>query len=291
MVQKGKKEKKILQKLFNSYLLMIIDEESFEEQSQIRVSRLKVFILSMLFLGMFSGLVFSFIAYTPLKTYIPGYDSSELRKKAIQNLFLTDSLITLYNQNILYLNSIRESLTEEISFQESEIFYEPQDENTKAQQFFSKPILEDSLLRAFVIQQDKYSPKVNGESEINTFLFPPVLGPISNPFNIDESHYAVDIVVEENTPIKSIADGTVIFSEWTAETGFVIILEHNLGILSVYKHNESLSKQQGDAVLGGEVIAIAGNTGELSTGFHLHFELWIDGYPMNPENFFNFSKE
>ena len=122
-------------------------------------------------------------------------------------------------------------------------------------------------------------------------MFSPVLGPISNPFNIDESHYAVDIVVEENTPVKSIADGTVIFSEWSVETGFVIILEHNLGILSVYKHNESLSKQQGDTVLGGEVIAIAGNTGELSTGFHLHFELWIDGYPMNPENFFNFSKE
>ena len=291
MVQKEKKSKKILEKLINPYLVMIIDEESFEEQIQVRISRLKVIFLGLLLSGIFSGIIFISIVYTPLKTYIPGYDSSELRKKAVQNLFLTDSLINLYNQNILYLNSIRETLTEDISFQDSEISKKISNKKIQPKQFFSKPIQEDSLLRVFVNQQDKYNPKVNEETKVNSFLFSPVLGPISNPFNIDESHYAVDIVVEENTPVKSIADGTVIFSEWTVETGFVIILEHNLGILSVYKHNESLSKQQGDTVLGGEVIAIAGNTGELSTGFHLHFELWIDGYPMNPENFFNFSKE
>ena len=97
--------------------------------------------------------------------------------------------------------------------------------------------------------------------------------------------------MEENTPIKAISDGRVIFAEWTAETGYVIILDHNKGILSVYKHNAALSKSQGDIVQGGEVIALAGNTGEYTTGFHLHFELWIEGYPMNPMNFFNFSGE
>ncbi|MEO2099945.1 MAG: M23 family metallopeptidase, partial [Flavobacteriaceae bacterium] len=135
------------------------------------------------------------------------------------------------------------------------------------------------------------SPPVGKETEANAVLFPPVVGPISQPFNTKEAHFAVDVVVEENTPIKAIADGTVIFSEWTAETGFVIILEHSLGLLSVYKHNAALSKSQGDSVLGGEVIATAGNTGEFTTGFHLHFELWMDGYPMNPENFFNFSEQ
>jgi hypothetical protein len=116
MGQKEKQSKKILQKLINPYLVMIIDEESFEEQIQVRISRLKVIVFGLLFSGIFSGIIFTSIAYTPLKTYIPGYDSSELRKKAVQNLFLTDSLITLYNQNILYLNSIRETLTEDISF-------------------------------------------------------------------------------------------------------------------------------------------------------------------------------
>ena len=124
---------------------------------------------------------------------------------------------------------------------------------------------------------------------MEALLLPPALGPISQKFTPEEKHFAVDIVLEENTPIKAIADGRVIFAEWTAQTGYVMILEHTQGILSVYKHNAALSKEQGDNVQGGEVIALAGNTGEFTTGFHLHFELWVDGFPMDPTNFFNFS--
>ncbi|MEO2099511.1 MAG: hypothetical protein ABGW63_01720, partial [Flavobacteriaceae bacterium] len=116
MAQEEKKGKQILRKLLTPYLVMIIDEETFEEQTQVRVSRLKMILISALFFCLFSGLIFSTIAYTPLKEYIPGYDSSELRKKAVQNLFLTDSLITLYNRNIQYLNAVKDVLTEEISF-------------------------------------------------------------------------------------------------------------------------------------------------------------------------------
>ena len=291
MAEKDKKRKKLWEKLIDPYLVMIINEETFEEQTQIRISRLKMILLSLLFLGFFTGIILSIISYTPLKEFIPGYDSSELRKKAVQNLFLTDSLITLYNQNIMYLNSVKKVLTEDISFEESNISEGEIKSQSQSSPFVTLPILEDSLLRAFVSQQDKYSPILNNEFKLNTFLFPPVKGTISQPFDINSSHYAADIAVEENTPVKAIADGTVVFSEWTAQTGFVIILEHNFGLLSVYKHNSSLNKNQGDEVVGGEVIATVGNTGEYSTGFHLHFELWVDGYPMNPENFFNFSKE
>ena len=291
MAKEEKKRRQFLQKLLNPYLVMIIDEETFEEQTQIRFSRLKMIFVGLLMIGVLGTLIFSTIAFTPLKEYIPGYDSSELRKKAVQNLFLTDSLITLYNQNTQYLNSVRKVLSEDISFEESQLSVEQLENQNLAAPSFTEPILEDSLLRAFVSQQDKYNPLISDKVEINSYLFPPALGPISQPFDLKESHFAVDIVVKENTPIKAIADGTVIFSEWTAETGYVIILEHSLGILSVYKHNASLTKKQGDSVLSGEVIATAGNTGELSTGFHLHFELWMDGYPMNPENFFNFSEE
>lgn len=291
MAKEEKKRRQFLQKLLNPYLVMIIDEETFEEQTQIRFSRLKMIFVGLLMIGVLGTLIFSTIAFTPLKEYIPGYDSSELRKKAVQNLFLTDSLITLYNQNIQYLNSVRKVLSEDISFEESQLSVEQLENQNLAVPSFTEPILEDSLLRAFVSQQDKYNPLISDKVEINSYLFPPALGPISQPFDLKESHFAVDIVVKENTPIKAIADGTVIFSEWTAETGYVLILEHSLGILSVYKHNASLTKKQGDSVLSGEVIATAGNTGELSTGFHLHFELWMDGYPMNPENFFNFSEE
>ena len=291
MAKEEKKRRQFLQKLLNPYLVMIIDEETFEEQTQIRFSRLKMIFVGLLMIGVLGTLIFSTIAFTPLKEYIPGYDSSELRKKAVQNLFLTDSLITLYNQNIQYLNSVRKVLSEDISFEESQLSVEQLENQNLAVPSFTEPILEDSLLRAFVSQQDKYNPLISDKVEINSYLFPPALGPISQPFDLKESHFAVDIVVKENTPIKAIADGTVIFSEWTAETGYVIILEHSSGILSVYKHNASLTKKQGDSVLSGEVVATAGNTGELSTGFHLHFELWMDGYPMNPENFFNFSEE
>ena len=119
-------------------------------------------------------------------------------------------------------------------------------------------------------------------------LFPPVKGTISEIFNTKDKHYAVDVVTSKDAPVKATADGTVIFSEWTAQTGYVIIIEHTNNLISVYKHNSVLTKEQGELVKAGEVIAAAGNTGELSTGPHLHFELWSDGYPIDPTNFIDF---
>ena len=289
MDEQVKKERSIFKKLRDPYRMVIINEETFEEQIHFRVSRLRVILLFIIVFTFFGTGVFMSIAYTSLKEYIPGYDSSELRQKAIQNLFKTDSLIEKYNQNIQYLNAVRAVLSEEVIFQDPELS-EKALENDPAQNINETPVVpEDSLLRAFVTQQDKYNPNESGKTKLNALLLAPAQGPISQDFSIEEKHYAVDIVLKENTPIKAIADGTVIFAEWTAQTGHVILLEHSFGLLSVYKHNAALSKNQGESVLAGEVIAAAGNTGEFSTGFHLHFELWIDGYPMNPNNFFNFS--
>ena len=291
MKDKVNKKRKFFQRLRNPYIIMIIDEETFEEKGQIRTSRFKSILVSLLLICTSSVLIFTIISYTSLKEYIPGYDSSEIRAKAIQNLFLTDSLIQLYNQNLKYLNSVKKVLTEDISFKEQDSLVLIQETPVIKDEFNQQLILEDSLLRVFVSQQDKYSPVSRGEIKLNTFLFPPVNGQITQPFDRDKSHYAIDIAVEKNMPVKAIADGTVIFSEWTSETGYVIILEHNIGLLSVYKHNSSLNKRQGESVISGEVIATAGNSGEYTTGYHLHFELWMDGYPMDPENFFNFSAQ
>ncbi len=291
MDQKDRKKRTFLKKLITPYRMVIINEETFEERIQFKISKISVLMLSLLSFSAIAGLVYASIAYTSLKEYIPGYDSTELRKQAVQNLFVTDSLITLYNQNLQYLNAIRAVLNEDISFEDPERMDQSlQVENQDAPEFISS-IPEDSLLRAFVSQQDKYNPDLSSSNvTLETLLLPPAIGPISQGFNTEESHFAVDIVLEANTPIKSIADGRVVFAEWTAQTGYVIIIEHSQGILSVYKHNAALSKEQGDVVQGGEVIALAGNTGELTTGFHLHFELWVEGYPMDPKNFFNFSK-
>ena len=292
MDRKDSKKSTFLKNLITPYRMVIINEETFEERIQYRITRLSLLLAALFSIVALVSLVFSTIAYTPLKEYIPGYDSSELRKQAVQNLFITDSLITLYNQNLQYLNAVRAVLNEEISFEDPELSEQSlQVENQDAPEFISS-VPEDSLLRVLVSQQDKYNQDLKSSNiTLETLLLPPALGPISQEFNPEEGHYAVDIVLEENTPIKAISDGRVIFAEWTAQTGYVIILEHSKGILSIYKHNASLSKEQGDVVQGGEVIALAGNTGELTTGYHLHFELWVEGYPMDPKNFFNFSEE
>ena len=292
MVKNEQKKEDFFKKLLTPYRMVIINEETFEERIQFRISKLSI-ILGSIFASLSIAAIFYLsIAYTPLKEYIPGYDSSELRKKAVQNLFITDSLITLYNQNLQYLEAIKGVLNEEVFFENPDLSEQNLQGQNQDPPLFVSSVPEDSILRAFVSGQDKYNPDLRGSNvTLETLLLPPALGPISQKFNPEEEHYAIDIVLEKNTPIKAISDGRVIFAEWTAQTGYVIIIEHIKGILSVYKHNSSLSKKQGDVVQAGEMIALAGNTGEFSTGFHLHFELWIEGYPMNPQNFFNFSKE
>ena len=228
------------------------------------------------------------LSYTSLKEFIPGYASDSMRKQAIINASKLDSLTISYNQSLNQLNSIKRVLTGDIKFEEfKEREFKLDTENIEVK-LNSKKIKEDSLLRNIVDQEDKYSLKVNQTTNESFLFFPPVSGQISQRFNPSIKHYAVDIVAKENEPVRSVADGVVIFSEWSIDTGYVIILEHNKGYLSVYKHNESLNNFQGDIVQGGDIIGTVGNTGEYSTGYHLHFELWNNGYPLNPEDFINF---
>jgi len=144
-------------------------------------------------------------------------------------------------------------------------------------------------LQDFVDKEDKYNIFESAEESANFALFPPVKGSISSAYNASTKHYALDIVTEKDAPVKAAGDGTVIFAEWTSETGQVIIIEHANDMITVYKHNASLNKKQGDLVKAGEVIATVGNTGALTTGPHLHFELWSKGYAIDPTNFIDFN--
>src|SRR6056300_339622 len=186
MDQKDRKKRTFLKKLITPYRMVIINEETFEERIQFKISKLSVLMLSLLSFSAIAGLVYASIAYTSLKEYIPGYDSSELRKQAVQNLFVTDSLITLYNQNLQYLNAVRAVLNEEISFEDPELTDQSlQVENQDAPEFISS-IPEDSLLRAFVSQQDKYNPDLSSSNvALETLLLPPAIGPISQGFNTE----------------------------------------------------------------------------------------------------------
>ena len=290
MGKESKKRGKLKQKLLNKYRLVVLNEETYEEQLYFRLTRLNVMIISILLISIFVTGTVLLIASTPLKEFMPGYSSTAMRAQAAENAIKLDSLNRAYDQSIRYLNSIQQVLVGDLKFDELNESPITLDSFSKRPKAIVSMSIDDSLLRAMVDQEDKYNFQGGSKSKINFVLFPPAQGDLSQTYDPTNKHYAVDIVLKENAPIKAVADGTVIFSEWTAGTGHVIIIEHPFGLISAYKHNASLSKQQGDYVVAGEVIASAGNTGELSTGWHLHFELWSDGYPMNPESFIDFSK-
>lgn len=282
----AKKKQKLKQKLLDKYRLVILNDNTFEEKISFNLTRLNVFVFFGFSAIALIALTTLLIAFTPLREYIPGYSSTKLKRQAKTLTEKADSLKTALAVNEKQLNSIRKIMLGDVLPVEEE---DSTKTDTEKEEFVSIPTTrEDSLLREEVAREDKYSLFERDQAKQNVVLFPPVKGTISETFNSEEKHYAVDIVVAEGTPIKSVADGIVIFAEWTVETGYVIIIEHSNQLLSVYKHNSLLNKEQGDLVKSGEVIAFSGSTGELTTGPHLHFELWSDGHPLDPINFIDF---
>ncbi len=287
-MKKKKEPKKIKKKLLDKYRLIILNELTFEERLSIRLTRLNVFVLCSVVAVFLITITYLIIAFTPLREYIPGYSSTALKKKATELNFKTDSLQRVISMNEIYYGSIKKVLKGDIEAGDLNKDSIIEAVKLEASEVDLTPIAEDSILREKVDKEDKYNLFESATTATDFVLFPPVSGTISEHYNLEEKHYAVDIVVSKDTPVKATADGIVIFAEWTASTGYVIILEHSYGLISVYKHNAELNKSQGELVKAGEVIATAGNTGELSTGPHLHFELWNDGYPINPTNFIDF---
>ena len=288
MAKKVKKRKDIKRKLLHKYRLVILNESTFEEKISFKLSRLNVFVTGSLCIIGLIGLTILLIAFTPLREYIPGYSSTKLKRQATELTYKTDSLVNTLNYTNRYLDNIRMVLRGDI--ENTEINRDSLFEQFKIDpsSVDLNPIKEDSLLRAEVALEDKYNLFEKNSDKSNLGLFPPLSGTLSEKYNRDKKHYAVDIVAPKDTPIKAVANGIVIFAEWTSETGYVIILEHKDGLLSVYKHNGSLNKSQGEIVRAGEVIASVGNTGEFTTGPHLHFELWDNGNPVNPLDFIDF---
>lgn len=286
MAQKEKRAKKIKRKLLHKYRLVILNEETFEERFSFKLNRLNVFVFSTLFALVLIAATTIIIAFTPLREYIPGYSSTKLKVKASQLAYKTDSLQKILDINEQYLASIKKVLTgnvKTVDFNKDSIIEVARTDPS----VLIRTSRRDSMLRAKVAKEDKYNPLISPQTP-DYSLFAPIKGTISEPYNSKTKHYAVDVVAPRDSPVKAVADGTVIFAEWTAATGYVIILKHNNNLISVYKHNATLTKGQGEIVKAGEVIATIGNTGELTTGPHLHFELWRDGFPVNPANFIDF---
>jgi murein DD-endopeptidase MepM/ murein hydrolase activator NlpD len=232
----------------------------------------------------------SAIVYTPLKEYIPGYADVNMRRNLMELELKSDSLEKTMLSNQHYLQNLRRIINGDLPA--GEIY----DTLQKAAPNYDSINLDkhsnaEQQLRQDVEQQEKYSLQpganiIRSKSSIRDFhFFQPLKGYVTQSFDATKQHYGVDIVAPLNEPIKATLDGIVVFAGFTSETGFVMAIQHSNNLISVYKHNSLLMKEEGDFVKAGDVIAIIGNTGELTSGPHLHFELWYNGLPLNPEDY------
>ncbi|RZJ60774.1 MAG: M23 family metallopeptidase [Flavobacterium sp.] len=277
----------IKKKLFTKNRLVILNEDTFEEIFSLKLNLMNVFV-GLTTLSIFLIAITTYIiAFTPLREYIPGYASTQLKREATANAIKSDSLRKALEVNNAYLASIKKVLTGDFDPAKlsRDSIQAPQQDNHEA---VIKPSKADKKLRDEVALEDKYNVFEKAKPRVSLVLFAPVKGHITEQYSSKDKHFAVDIALAKDTPIKSVAGGTVVLADWTPTNGNVIIIRHNDGILSVYKHAATLTKEQGDVVKSGEVIALAGSSGTQSTGVHLHFELWKDGYPINPTQFIDF---
>lgn len=281
------KRKKLKEKLTFKYRFVVLNEETFEERFSFKLNRLNAFVFGGLFSVLLITLTILFIVLTPLKEYIQGYSSTELQKEATRLVYKVDSLNRALSVNDLYIQNIQQVLKGEIkrvTFNKDSVL-----KQFLLEDIDFAPSSVDSAFREEVEQADRFSVFQQATRNADIVFTAPIKGEVTQHYDDKEKHFAIDIAVEMDSPVKAVADGTVIFKGFTADTGYVIIIEHSQGFISVYKHNASIYKEQGDLVKSGEVIASAGSTGTFSTGPHLHFELWNEGYPVNPSNYINFN--
>ena len=287
---KNKKEDKgFLKSLINDYKIVISSEDTFEEKLSFKANKINAFIIMLVYSIILISFTISIVFFTQLRELVPGYSSSDLLNRAIYLTEKTDSL----EQQIALNNKFYQSIEDVLSGKtEDFIPKEILETDTNYNNFDIKtinPNIQDSILRSYVDNEDKFNLTKNELVIENKMFFTPIMGEITQGFNSKDNHYALDISADIGTPVKSILEGKIIFSEWSVDTGYVIIIDHGQDIISVYKHNSKALKKQNDFVQAGEVIAYSGNQGNLSTGPHLHFELWKNGTPINPQPLLNFN--
>ncbi len=288
MSEKRLKRKLIKKRLFTKNRLVILNEDTFEEIFSFKLTLMNVFVVATIGAFLIILVTTYIIAFTPLREYIPGYASTKLKRDATELALKSDSLAFALKKNEAYLQSIKKVLTGDLDyakFNKDSILTSPSEPIEKED---LEPSESDMKLREEVAREDKYNLFEKAKPKVSTVLFSPVKGLITEKYNAKNKHFAVDIALPKNTPIKATLNGTVIFADWTPTNGNVLVLRHNNGFISVYKHAASITKSQGDIVRTGEVIALAGSTGQESSGVHLHFELWKDGYPIDPTIFIEF---
>ena len=287
---KNKKQKKnSIIKLTRTYKVVVSSEDTFEERLSFSTNKFNVFLVLSLYSIILIAFTISVVFFTQIREMVPGYSSSDLLTQAIYLTKKTDSLENELELNNTFYKSIENVLSgkaEQIIYKDTLAITNEKD-NIDFQAVLANA--EDSILRKYIEEEDKFNLTKNELVIENKMFVSPVKGQITQKFDPLNNHFALDILVDTGTPVKSILEGKVIFSEWSIDTGHVLIIDHGDDIISVYKHNSKVLKTQNNFVKAGEVIAYSGNQGTLSTGPHLHFELWKNGTPVNPEPLFNFN--
>lgn len=286
------KKKNSFFKVFRSdYKIVKLIDDSLELEGAVKVSRKNIFLFFVVILAILLAITIYIIAFTSVKEMIPGYNAPQL-KRELKNLAVkTDSLEQLVRINDQYQKNLRAILEGREP--------EPLDVNENRNNDYKQPTLlapskDDSLLRKKVEREDRFNtfPLASTKTSLERqSFFAPLEGIITSKFDVATQHFGIDIVAPENTTIKSSLKGTVIFADWTNDAGYVMLVQHNDQLITVYKHNSSLLKKVGASVKSGEAIAIIGNSGELSSGPHLHFEIWHQGRPLDPSLYVLFNKK
>ena len=279
---KIKKQKKQANK---NYRLAVVEENSYQEKFALSLSKRNIFLISFSVAFIIILITTLLIFYTPIKEYIPGYDTTKLRIQAIQNLEKIDSIINSLEKNEQFIQAFSRTINGEEFANQYEGFKIKEVDITDLEVNIN---IEDSILRKTVEAEDRFNIIEKEGALIAPNLISPASGIISEGFDFSEGHYGVDIVLKERTPIKAVYDGIVLFAEWTLNYGYTIVIFHKNELISTYKHNQSVKVETGDFVQTGEVIALSGNTGEFTSGPHLHFELWDLQGPINPEDLIKF---
>ncbi len=296
MAGENREERSLLERLRHNYRLVVMNNETFEEVGSYNLSLLNVYVMVSMIVVVVALLVGSVIVFTPVRQYIPGYgdltSQQELQRmnRELETLEAEVEASRAYNDNIRKI-LVGETIETEADVKDATdaasadvdtvTFVDPIEEDEALRKEIENQELESALaLRAQTSSTDNF-----GGAQVpleQLYFTPPLTGIIGAAFNLQKKHYGVDIIAPSNTSVKSVLGGYVFLSDWTLETGNTIGIQHAHNLVSFYKHNSALLKKVGSYVKAGEAVAIIGNTGELTDGPHLHFELWHNGKAIDP---------
>ena len=284
------KRKQIARILKSKFRFVVMNDQTLEEKFSLRLTPMNIIVVGGSAALMLITLTLYLIAFTPIREYIPGYADVNMRRNLIKMTLKTDSLMQKLNADEKYLSNMLDILNDKADTtlpkkKTGQQLYDSIQQLNKS--------AADSQLRWQIENQEQFTLVNNGDKAFSSGIgsysfFTPLKGNVTSKFSTAQKHYGIDIVSNANEGIKSALDGTVVIANFTSETGYVIGVQHSNNLFTFYKHNSALLKSVGDYVKAGEVIAIIGNSGEFSSGPHLHFELWYNGTPVNPLDYINF---